>query len=84
MMTELYHNATHTTRTTIQTSVLDPHYASGFRYEEKGSTLHGYTNSSFPATKVENQLNLKAHILYEFGLFTFYRLPYVTAASDWP
>lgn len=50
MMTGLYLNATHTSRTTIQTSVLDPLYASGVRYEEKGSTLHGYTNSSFPAT----------------------------------
>lgn len=50
ILTGLYLNATHTTRATIQTSVLDPLYATGVWYEERGTTLHGYTNLSFPTT----------------------------------
>lgn len=48
VMSGLYLNTTTTDRATLQTTVLDPLYASGVWYEERGATLHGYTNVSFP------------------------------------
>jgi hypothetical protein len=49
-MTGIYKNATHVSRALIQTTILNPLYASGVWYEERGSALHGYTNQSFPTS----------------------------------
>lgn len=60
VMTGLYLNATQTTRATIQT-LLDGLYVTGnatypetARYEDRGTTLHGYTNISFPKVNGNN------------------------------
>lgn len=52
VMSGIYKNATHLTRSAIQINVLDPLYATGVWYEERasGTGLHGYTNQSFPMT----------------------------------
>jgi RHS repeat-associated protein len=50
VMTGIYKNATHVSRALIQTTILNPLYASGVWYEERGSALHGYTNQSFPTS----------------------------------
>jgi RHS repeat-associated protein len=56
VMQGLYTNATQTTRATVQ-SLADALYTSGNAtypegawFESKGTTLHGYTNNSFPKT----------------------------------
>lgn len=55
VMQGLYTNTTHTTRTAVQTNVLDPLYTvvTDKYYEDRGTTLHGYTNLSFPTTGTE-------------------------------
>lgn len=50
VMSGLYLNTTQILRSDVQTLVVDPLYASGVWYEERGTTLHGYTNLSFPTT----------------------------------
>ncbi len=50
VMSGLYSNTSNTTRPTMQANIVDPLYASGAWYEERGTTLHGYTNQSFPTT----------------------------------
>lgn len=55
VMQGLYTNATYTTRSTIQTNVLDPLYANAtdLYYEARGTAQEGYTNQSFPTTGTE-------------------------------
>ncbi|MBL0745362.1 DUF6443 domain-containing protein [Chryseolinea lacunae] len=60
VMQGLYTNATQTTQAAMQT-LLDGLYASGNAtypanawFEERGATLHGYTNVSFPKTNADN------------------------------
>lgn len=51
VMSGLYTNTQYTTRATLQTSVADVLYpGSTVYYEERGTTMHGYTNQSFPTT----------------------------------
>ncbi|MBL7875033.1 MAG: hypothetical protein JNL53_05185, partial [Cyclobacteriaceae bacterium] len=50
VMSGIYKNATHVSRSAIQTNVLNPLYATGVWYEERGTALHGYTNQSFPTS----------------------------------
>jgi len=62
VMTGLYRNTTHTTRTAVQANVLDVLYTSpdpvnytGTPYfEGRGNSLHGYTNQSFPTANSDN------------------------------
>lgn len=55
VMKGLYQNTTHTSRTAIQTNVVDPLYAldTDKYYEVRGTALHGYTNQSFPVSSTE-------------------------------
>ncbi len=52
-----YTNTEYTSRADIQKYVVDPLYANvtDVWYESPGTTLHGYTNNSFPATNAEAQ-----------------------------
>lgn len=55
IMQGLYTNTTHTTRSAIQTNVLDPLYANStdLYFEARGTAQEGYTNQSFPTTSTE-------------------------------
>lgn len=65
VMTGIYQNAVYITRATLQINVLDPLYATGTWYEEKGADLHGYTNASFPTTILE-VFNVNYYDNYDF------------------
>jgi RHS repeat-associated protein len=67
VMQGLYTNTTHTTRSAIQTNIVDPLYAiiTDKYYEERGTALHGYTNQSFPTTGTE-VLTINYYDSYDF------------------
>lgn len=60
VMQGLYRNITQTSRTTIQTMLNGLYFSSNATYgvnawyEQRGTTLHGYTNISFPKTNSDN------------------------------
>ncbi|MCC6836605.1 MAG: hypothetical protein IT213_16585, partial [Cytophagales bacterium] len=68
IMTGLYLNTTHTTREAVQTNVLNNLYTSGAWYEERGTTLHGYTNQSFP-TQNSNATALEVYTISYFDSY---------------
>jgi len=55
VMNGLYTNMSYTSRTSMQTNVIDPLYATVTDpyFEERGSAAHGYTNQSFPISAIE-------------------------------
>jgi len=52
VMAGLYTNTTQTTRADVQTVVNTYFNTATFWYEDRGSSLHGYTNQTFPAANV--------------------------------
>lgn len=55
-MMGIYMNATHTTRANLQLNVADALYpnANDLYYEQRGTTLEGYTNQSFPTANSDS------------------------------
>ncbi|HEY8936976.1 MAG TPA: DUF6443 domain-containing protein [Cyclobacteriaceae bacterium] len=55
VMQGLYTNTTYTTRSALQTNVVDPLYPldTDIFYEERGSAVQGYTNQSFPTANTQ-------------------------------
>jgi RHS repeat-associated protein len=64
----VYQNNVHTTRSAIQLQVLDPLYATGLWYEERGATADGYTNQSFPTQNILQVLIVNYYDNYDFDL----------------
>jgi RHS repeat-associated protein len=69
VMQGLYINNTHTTRTAVQQNVVDGLYAiqTDKYYEERGATLHGYTNQNFPVSGIE-VLAVQYYDTYDFNV----------------
>jgi RHS repeat-associated protein len=68
VMTGIYVNTTHTTRAAVQANVLDGLYTNinDPYVEERGSTLHGYTNQSFPTSNV-----VEVHVVNYYDNYDF-------------